>query len=110
MMGDELKGFECMAHTMNGGDGEVCVQCAGRNVRADRSQSMDIQKLQADHAALVDGLRAAVNALSEASIDISDWGSYASPYFQEKHDLAGCIKGYEDQAEVLSAILEKHEQ
>ena len=29
------------------------------------------------------------DALLEAIDCISDWGSYASPYFQEKHDLQG---------------------
>ena len=33
--------------------------------------------------------------LREAVQDISDWGSYASEYFQDKHDLAGTIKKYE---------------
>lgn len=30
-------------------------------------------------------------ALIEARNSIEDWGCYASPYFQEKHDLAGAI-------------------
>ena len=32
--------------------------------------------------------------LSEAAEDILNWGSYASEYFQEKHDLAGCVGKY----------------
>ena len=30
-------------------------------------------------------------ALADAIEDIASWGSYASEYFQQKHDLAGCI-------------------
>ncbi|WP_444756802.1 hypothetical protein [Pseudomonas sp. A014] len=30
-------------------------------------------------------------ALLEASEDVAAWGAYASEYFQEKHDLAGCV-------------------
>ncbi|MPS98222.1 MAG: hypothetical protein E2581_06950 [Pseudomonas sp.] len=35
-----------------------------------------------------DGLR---KALLEASEEVATWGAYASEYFQEKHDLAGCV-------------------
>ena len=27
--------------------------------------------------------------------DLQDWGAYASPYFQEKHDFHGCIAQHE---------------
>lgn len=37
----------------------------------------------------VEGL---VKVLEEAITDIEDWAAYASPYFQEKHDLAGCLE------------------
>lgn len=29
-----------------------------------------------------------------AAEDVSDWGGYASKYFQDKHDLEGCIEKY----------------
>jgi hypothetical protein len=32
-----------------------------------------------------------LNALKEASLAIEYWGSYASKYFQEKHDLQGDV-------------------
>lgn len=32
--------------------------------------------------------------IDEAADDIADWGSYASEYFREKHDLAGCVAKY----------------
>lgn len=32
-----------------------------------------------------------LEALNEAKYLIADWGAYASPYFQEKHDLSGDI-------------------
>ena len=37
----------------------------------------------------VEGL---VKELEQAIADIEDWAAYASPYFQEKHDLAGCLE------------------
>jgi len=32
-----------------------------------------------------------VATLKEAAYEIQDWGSYASEYFQNKHDLAGSV-------------------
>ncbi len=32
-----------------------------------------------------------VKALKEAADEIEGWGAYASPYFQEKHDLEGSV-------------------
>lgn len=34
------------------------------------------------------------NSLIEASEEIAAWGSYASDYFQDKHDLAGCVEKF----------------
>lgn len=43
-------------------------------------------------------LRAEVEALrrllADAAEDVESWGAYASEYFQEKHDLAGCVTKY----------------
>ncbi|MFV3090206.1 hypothetical protein ACNJYG_06890 [Pseudomonas sp. GW6] len=39
-------------------------------------------------------LAAARVLLLEAAEDIESWGAYASAYFQEKHDLAGCAMKY----------------
>ncbi|MNC21756.1 hypothetical protein D3C75_697400 [compost metagenome] len=33
-------------------------------------------------------------ALLEASEEIETWGAYASPYFQEKYDLSGCVEKF----------------
>ncbi len=44
----------------------------------------DIRKLQEEN----ERLRA---ALHEAVDEIEAWGSYASPYFREKHDLEGTL-------------------
>ena len=52
--------------------------------------------LQKEKAALIaenEGLR---KLLAEAAEDVEDWGSYASEYFQNKHDLAGNAKKYRD--------------
>ncbi|WP_336873617.1 hypothetical protein [Pseudomonas juntendi] len=49
----------------------------------------DAQMCQRDQLrAENDGLR---KALLEASEEVATWGAYASEYFQEKHDLAGCV-------------------
>ena len=32
--------------------------------------------------------------LGEAAEDIMNWGCYASAYFQQKHDLVGCVAKY----------------
>lgn len=46
-------------------------------------------------AAFIAGKLAALRAvIAEAADDIADWGAYASAYFQEKHDLAGCVAKY----------------
>lgn len=34
------------------------------------------------------------NLLGDAADEIQNWGAYASEYFQEKHDLAGCVGKY----------------
>lgn len=44
-----------------------------------------------EHSQTVADLR---TLLSEAADDLEAWGAYASEYFREKHDLAGCIVKY----------------
>jgi hypothetical protein len=46
------------------------------------------ERVNAELKAEVEGLR---KFLLDASEEIADWGAYASAYFQEKHDLAGCV-------------------
>lgn len=46
------------------------------------------EQVNAELKAEVEGLR---KFLLDASEEIADWGAYASAYFQEKHDLAGCV-------------------
>ena len=46
-----------------------------------------ITKLEAEVEALREGY-------AEAISDIEDWAAYAPEYFQEKHDLDGCIAGH----------------
>lgn len=50
-------------------------------------QALECNKLSTD-------LEAARGLLLEAAEDIESWGAYASAYFQEKHDLAGCAMKY----------------
>ena len=51
---------------------------------AGKSLKDDVVRLKAENEALR-------SALLEASEDVATWGAYASEYFQEKHDLAGCV-------------------
>ena len=37
-----------------------------------------------------------VEALKDAREMVSDWAGYASPYFQEKHDIDGDLKKLDD--------------
>lgn len=52
----------------------------------------------------------AAKLLQQASEDIEDWGSYASDYFQEKHDLLGDIKKYSDKSKELLTLIGKEQQ
>ena len=49
------------------------------------------------------------NALHDAAEDVGFWGSYASGYFQEKHDLPGNIAKIHAQAEEARAYLDQPE-
>jgi hypothetical protein len=44
-----------------------------------------------------------------AAEDVSDWGDYASTYFQNKHDLKSCIAHYSLQAKKVQAIIDNKE-
>ena len=46
------------------------------------------ERVNAELKAEVEELR---KSLLDAAEEIDAWGSYASDYFQEKHDLAGCV-------------------
>lgn len=41
--------------------------------------------------------------LMEAAEDVASWGAYASEYFQQKHDLAGCIEKYRSHGAAIDA-------
>ena len=49
------------------------------------------------------------NALHDAAEDVGCWGSYASGYFQEKHDLPGNIAKIHAQADEARAFLAQPE-
>ena len=40
--------------------------------------------------------------LIDAAGEIGEWGAYVSEYFQEKHDLAGCVAKFKDAARKLN--------
>ena len=48
--------------------------------------------------------KALTRLLKHAVEDIESWAGYASPYFQEKHDLQGCLKGYRDAIPLPAAM------
>jgi hypothetical protein len=52
---------------------------------------MSEQSKEPTKAELLQALREASEKLAEAAIDIEDWGSYATPYIQQKHDLAETV-------------------
>ncbi len=39
--------------------------------------------------------------MEEAVVNVSDWGAYASEYFQDKWDLAGYVKKWQDRAAAI---------
>ena len=65
----------------------------------------------ADLAAERQKLAEAQAKLEEAAEDIEGWGSYASQYFQEKHDLSGTVTKYRNlDTSALSAAIEAAEE
>ena len=64
-------------------DGDVEVECIS-HAREAAPQPDRVAELTAE----VERLR---NLLGDAADEIQNWGAYASEYFQEKHDLAGCV-------------------
>lgn len=51
-----------------------------------------------------DAIRDAADWMDEAADEIESWGSYASPYFQEKHDLAESVQRFRDRAAAIRAL------
>ncbi len=49
-------------------------------------------------------LCAVAEQLEEAAEDVADWGAYASPYFQEKHDLKADIDKYKTYAALVREV------
>jgi benzoyl-CoA reductase/2-hydroxyglutaryl-CoA dehydratase subunit BcrC/BadD/HgdB len=66
-----------------GGDGGA-EEMTAHEVTYDALQKR-IAELQAENARLRDALRLAIEA-------VEFWAAYASPYFQDKHDLAGDLQ------------------
>lgn len=65
----------------------------------------DRDRLSAELAEARSKLELAASALDEASEDVGDWGAYAGDYFQNKHDLAGCIGEIAKQAASIRSFL-----
>ena len=62
---------------------QLCAEIAGLKTGYEA-----YERVNAELKAEVEGLR---KSLLDAAEEIDAWGSYASDYFQEKHDLAGCV-------------------
>ena len=57
-----------------------------------------------------EALRLALEALENASNAIESWGSYASEYFQDKHDLQGDINNTQQAITAIKAALEAKDE
>lgn len=57
-----------------------------------------------------EALEKAAERLDEAADSISDWGCYASTYFQEKHGLQSSVDEYRAYAEEARAALREEEK
>ena len=69
-------------------DMDVCGTCGGDGVLGPIE---DFESLAAERDRLkaeCEGLR---ESLTHAADEVESWGSYASDYFQQKHDLAGTV-------------------
>lgn len=92
---DELAQAKCEAgHAIQQKDAAYS-KC--KELRADLERQTELRRLEWNRA---EGLQAEVAALRalllEASDEIACWGAYASDYFQEKHDLPGCVAKFRD--------------
>lgn len=63
---------------------EAWKSASSQDLRARGELMIQVDELKAESEALR-------KALLEASEEVAAWGAYASEYFQEKHDLAGCV-------------------
>lgn len=66
----------------------------GMNLQQCTESWLEYERARVDAA--MARLRVAVAKLKEAREDIDNWAGYASEYFVEKHDLAGCLRSYEE--------------
>ena len=64
---------------------------AALTAKVERLTARGIQDLQHENAALREQI---AQVKADAYEDIESWAGYASAYFQEKHDLEGCLKKY----------------
>lgn len=84
------------AHFAKNGNIRIWTSAANEAVRIAKENGIDLMPLYpapqpdrvAELTAEVERLR---NLLGDAADEIQNWGAYASEYFQEKHDLAGCV-------------------
>jgi hypothetical protein len=61
-------------------------------------QALPSQAQQQNH---IGDIGEIANKFDQAAAEIEPWGIYAPRYFQEKHDLAGCIAVFTDYADKI---------
>ena len=72
-------------------------------IRADYAISMGAKEAikQAILLACAEQREEYAELMEEAAVNVSDWGAYASEYFQDKWDLAGYVKKWQDRAAAI---------
>jgi hypothetical protein len=72
-------------------------------IRADYAISMGARDAikQAILQACAEQRKEYADLMDEAAVNVSDWGAYASEYFQDKWDLAGYVKKWQDRAAAI---------
>ena len=66
-----------------------------------------IDKLRAENARLREALRDARKNLIDACENMGDWGTYASEYFREKHNLQGDLTAITEAVQAIDKALEE---
>jgi hypothetical protein len=72
-------------------------------IRADYAISMGAKEAikQAIIQACAEQRQEYADLMDEAAVNVSDWGAYASEYFQDKWDLASYVKKWQDRAAAI---------
>lgn len=69
------------------------------------SDDLQWQMREEENASLRSLLKEAMEALDEERELVAFWAAYASPYFREKHDLAGDLAGIDETLAKLAEVV-----